>query len=182
MKILNDKAIKYIYSRSASIFSDMPEGVFYPKNIEDIKNIINYAKNNKKNLVFKGAGSSRSGQDVNKGIIVDMTKNFNKIISFNENTNELTVQTGITLKKINGFLKSKNLFFPPDPSSGDYCTIGGMCANNSGGARALKYGVMRDYITSLKVIVDNNQLLNLPSENNNNYFNTLKEILLKIKN
>ena len=181
MKILNDKAIKYIYSRSASIFSDMPEGVFYPENIEDIKNIIDYAKKNKKNLIFKGAGSSRSGQDVNNGIIVDMTKYFNKIISFNESTNELTVQTGVTLKKINEFLKPKNLFFPPDPSSGDYCTIGGMCANNSGGARALKYGVMRDYITSLKVIVDNNQLLNLPLENKNNYFNNLKEILLKNK-
>jgi len=179
--ILTDKASKYIYSRSASIFSNMPEGVFFPKNIEDIKNIINYAKENKKNLVFKGAGTSRSGQDVNKGIIVDMTRYFNKIISFNKETKELTAEAGVTLKKVNDFLKKTDLFFPPDPSSGDYCTIGGMCSNNSGGARALKYGVMRDYVSSLKVILDNNQLLNLPLENNNKYFNKLKEVLLTNK-
>ena len=181
MKILENKAIKYIYSRSASIFSEMPEGVFYPENTEDIKSVISYAKENNKNLVFKGAGTSRSGQDINKGIIVDMTKHFNRIISFNENTSELTVEAGITLKKVNEFLKEKNLFFPPDPSSGDYATIGGMCCNNSGGARALKYGVMRDYVTSLKVIPDNGELLNLPSESNNKYFNNLKEILLRNK-
>jgi FAD/FMN-containing dehydrogenase/Fe-S oxidoreductase len=180
-KILRDKATKYIYSRSASIFSELPEGVFYPKNTNEIKDIIKYAKDNNKNLVFKGAGSSRSGQDINSGIIVDITKYLNKILNFDEINKQLTVEPGVTLKEVNDLLKEKGLFFPPDPSSGDYCTIGGMCANNSGGARALKYGVMRDYTVSLDVILDNGELLNLPKENNNKYFAPLKEIILKNK-
>ncbi len=181
IKIEDNRAIKYIYSRSASIFAQIPEGIFFPKDKTGIKEIIRYAKKRNLSILAKGAGTSRSGQDVNSSIVVDLTKHFNKILNFDEKNSILTIESGVTLKEVNKFLEKYDLFFPPDPSSGNYCTIGGMLGNNSGGARALKYGVMRDYVVGVEVILNDENIYQFPKDNSHIRFKKITNLLLDNK-
>lgn len=178
--LFEDKATKYIYSRTSSIFASNPSFVYIPENIDDLKNIIKFAKENKETIIVRGAGTSRSGQDLNDGIVVLM-KNFNKIISFDEKNLILCTEPFVTRKEINDYLKQFSMFFPPDPSSGDYCTIGGMVSNNSGGAAGLKYGVTRDYLESVEIILNDGVVYQLDKHTNDDKFKKIKNYLLNNK-
>ncbi len=146
-----DNASCRIYSRAACIYSILPLGVVLPADKYDIAALVKYASEREISLTARGAGSGLAGQTVNKGIIVDCSKHMTSV-SLAEDRKTVTVQPGVVQSKLNSILKRKNLFFPPDPSSSDYCTLGGMTANNSSGPRSVKYGVTSDYIESLSYI------------------------------
>ncbi len=96
-------------------------------------------------------------------ILLDFTM-MNKIISLDKETMTLTVEPGVQLQTVQKYLESKNFFYPPDPGSKN-STIGGNVATNAGGMRAVKYGVTRDYIKQLQVVLANGEVLNLGSLN-----------------
>jgi FAD/FMN-containing dehydrogenase/Fe-S oxidoreductase len=150
---------RLLYSTAACIFQIMPVGCVIPKDVSDLQHIVRYAYDNSISLTARGAGSAVAGQTLGSGIIIDFSKYMDHILEINQDQMYVRVQPGVVLGKLNRALAPYNLWFPPDPSSSEVATIGGMIANNSSGTHSLKYGATRDYILSLKLVLDNGELV-----------------------
>ena len=152
-ELFYDDLIKSIYATDASVYRILPLAVAYPKSKADIKALINFAKVHKKSLIPRTAGTSLAGQCVGEGIVVDVSKYFTKIISFDEKNRTITVQPGIVRDALNNYLKPFGLFFSPNTSTSNRCMIGGMVGNNSSGTTSIRYGVTRDKIIEMHTIL-----------------------------
>lgn len=148
-----DDLLKSIYATDGSVYRILPTAVAYPLNEEDIKILIQFAKNEKITLIPRTAGTSLGGQVVGDGIVVDVSKHFTQILAFDEKNRTVTVQPGVIRDELNDFLRPFGFFFGPDTSTTNRCMIGGMVGNNSSGSTSIKYGVTRDKILSLKTIL-----------------------------
>ena len=154
-----DNLHKTIYATDASVYRKLPLGVAYPKSEKDIKTLIKFATDNKSSLIPRTAGTSLAGQCVGEGLVVDVSKYFTEIISFDINKKQITVQPGVVRDALNEYLKPHGLFFGPNTSTSNRCMIGGMIGNNSSGTTSIQYGVTRDKIVSLRTILsDGNQV------------------------
>ncbi|MEL0650282.1 FAD-linked oxidase C-terminal domain-containing protein [Algibacter sp. TI.3.09] len=152
-ELLFDNLSKSIYATDASVYRMLPMAVAYPKDKEDIKKLISFAKFNNTTLIPRTAGTSLAGQCVGKGIVVDVSKYFTKIIAFNKEEQTVTVQPGVVRDALNNFLKPHGLFFGPNTSTSNRCMIGGMVGNNSSGTTSIQYGVTRDKVLQLETIL-----------------------------
>lgn len=148
-----DDLIKSIYATDASVYRMLPLAVAYPKNNDDLKQLIAFAKKHKTSLIPRTAGTSLAGQCVGKGIVVDVSKYFTKIISVDEKAKTVTVQPGVVRDALNNYLKPMGLFFGPNTSTSNRCMIGGMVGNNSSGTTSIQYGVTRDKIIEMHTIL-----------------------------
>ena len=142
-----------MYATDASVYRKLPLGVAYPKTDIDLKKIISFAKNNNTSLIPRTAGTSLAGQCVGEGLIVDVSKYFTEIISFNKEKKQITVQPGVVRDALNKYLKPHGLFFGPNTSTSNRCMIGGMVGNNSSGTTSIQYGVTRDKVISMQTIL-----------------------------
>ncbi|WP_027136546.1 FAD-binding and (Fe-S)-binding domain-containing protein [Gaetbulibacter saemankumensis] len=150
-----DDLIKSIYATDASVYRKLPLAVAYPKNSDDLKKLIAFSTKHKTSLVPRTAGTSLAGQCVGDGIIVDVSKYFTEIIDFNEEEKTITVQPGVVRDELNNYLKPFGLFFSPNTSTSNRCMIGGMVGNNSSGTTSIQYGVTRDKLVEMQVILSN---------------------------
>ena len=100
-----DDLMRSIYATDASVFRKLPLAVAYPKDKEDIKFIITFAKQNNTSLIPRTAGTSLAGQCVGDGIVVDVSKHFTKILDINETAKTVTVQPGVVRDQLNNYLK-----------------------------------------------------------------------------
>ncbi|AUC76368.1 FAD-binding and (Fe-S)-binding domain-containing protein [Olleya sp. Bg11-27] len=148
-----DDLIKSIYATDASVYRMLPIAVAYPKNNEDIKTLIAFAKTNNTSLIPRTAGTSLAGQCVGNGIVVDVSKHCNAILSIDQINKTVTVQPGVVRDQLNNYLKPFGLFFGPNTSTSNRCMIGGMVGNNSSGTTSIKYGVTRDKVVELHTIL-----------------------------
>ncbi len=148
-----DNLMKALYATDASVYRMLPLAVAYPKNKEDIKKLISFAKKHETSLIPRTAGTSLAGQCVGKGIVVDVSKYFTKILDINEKEQTVTVQPGVVRDELNNYLKPFGLFFSPNTSTSNRCMIGGMVGNNSSGTTSIKYGVTRDKVLELQSIL-----------------------------
>ncbi len=148
-----DDLMKTLYATDASVYRMLPLAVALPKNSHDIKILIDFAKLHKTSLIPRAAGTSLAGQCVGKGIVVDVSKYFTKIIDINEKAQTVTVQPGVVRDELNNYLKPFGLFFGPNTSTSNRCMIGGMVGNNSSGTTSIKYGVTRDKVLELHTIL-----------------------------
>ena len=152
--VLFDDVTRYIYSFGASIYKIKPKGVVIPKDKNDVVELVKYAFRNNIPLTARGACTSLAGQAVGNGIIIDFTKYMNKVLDY-KGGDTVTVQPGLVYGELNKLLARYGKFFPPDPSSGNYCTIGGMIADNSGGPHSVKYGTAADWTLELEAVLAN---------------------------
>ncbi|MEC7880581.1 MAG: FAD-linked oxidase C-terminal domain-containing protein [Chloroflexota bacterium] len=150
-----DEITREIYSTDASIYRILPLCVTFPKNTNDVKNIVQIADENNIPILPRGGGSSLSGQTVNKAIVIDFSKYLNSVIDFDKNAKKIIAQPGISIDVLNSYLKPKNLLFTPDPSTTNRATVGGVIGNNSCGAHSVIYGKTIDHVSSLKTILSN---------------------------
>jgi FAD/FMN-containing dehydrogenase/Fe-S oxidoreductase len=148
-----DNLIKSIYATDASVYRMFPLAVAYPKNNEDIKQLIRFARKHRTSLIPRTAGTSLAGQCVGVGIVVDVSKHLTKILSFNEKDQTVTVQPGVIRDELNNYLKPFGLFFGPNTSTSNRCMIGGMVGNNSSGTTSIQYGVTRDKVLEMHTIL-----------------------------
>ena len=146
------------YATDASIYQLLPKAVVVPKTVEDVREVIYFAKKNGFSVLARGGGTSQNGQTVNKSIVIDNSKYLNKVLDFDPISRSCTVEPGIVLDELNRFLKPHGLFFPVDVSTSSRATIGGMVGNNSAGGRSIRYGIMRDNVNSIDVITSNSEL------------------------
>lgn len=145
-----DDTMRTLYATDASAYREMPLAVAIPKNDNDIKLLIDYANSENCTLIPRTAGTSLAGQVVGKGIIVDVSRTFTKILEVNEAESWVRVQPGVVRDELNVFLKKCNLFFGPETSTANRAMIGGMVGNNSCGSNSVVYGSTRDHLMEVK--------------------------------
>jgi len=158
-EVLTDPVSREVYATAACIYRVVPRAVVLPRRADEVAAVIDYAAERGIPVTARGAGSAVAGQTVGAGIIIDLGRHLNKILAINYETREAIVEPGLILAELNRELARFGLIFPPDPSSGDYATIGGMIANNSSGAHSLKYGDTRKWTRRLKTALSDGAIV-----------------------
>lgn len=148
------------YSYDATGESSMPEAVVFPGTTSEIAEIMRLACNDKFPVIARGAGSGFVGGSipVNGGLVLS-TKRLNNILEIDRDNMVAIVEPGVITGHIQSEVDKLGLFYPPDPSSLKFCTIGGNVAMGSGGPRAVKYGVTRDYVLGLEVVLPTGEVI-----------------------
>ncbi|MEE2970851.1 MAG: FAD-binding and (Fe-S)-binding domain-containing protein [Pseudomonadota bacterium] len=141
------------YSTDASIYQIEPIGVVAPRTVDDISAVIDIAREEGVPLLPRGGGTSQCGQAVGEALVLDTSNYLNQVIDFDADAGIVSVEPGLVLDHLNAWLRPHGVFFPVDPSTSAQCTLGGMTANNSAGARSLRYGIMVDNVTAIDAIL-----------------------------
>lgn len=153
--------LAYSYDATAN-FQAKPDLVLSPKNTDEIKEIVKICASEKIPIISRGSGTNLAAGTVpTQGGIILLFNNMNKILELDEENLTITVQPGVITQDLSVFVEKHGLFYPPDPSSMKISTIGGNVSENSGGLRGLKYGVTKDYVKALTVVLPNGEVLKL---------------------
>lgn len=158
---------KLAYSYDATpLFSQLPEGIVFPDKDEQISELVRFANNEKFAIIPRGSGTGLSGGaiPVENSIVVVMTR-WNKILEIDPANLTALVEPGVVTGVLQNEVEKIGLFYPPDPGSLNVCTIGGNVANNAGGLRGLKYGVTKNYVLGVEMILPNGELLKTGGKN-----------------
>ena len=159
--IYTDKAHKRAYSYDATRTYYEPDAVVFPRDEQDISKILKYCNDKKIAIVPRGAGSGFTGGalPVNGGIVLALEKHMNKILEIDLENMLAIVQPGVINKDLQRHVEKLGLFYPPDPASEDYSTIGGNVSENAGGMRAAKYGITKDFVMALRAVLPNGDII-----------------------
>ncbi|WP_342513132.1 FAD-linked oxidase C-terminal domain-containing protein [Sporosarcina sp. FSL K6-1522] len=154
-------AQKLAYSYDATPnFQAMPDVILSPGSTEDIQAIVKVCATHRIPIISRGSGTNLAAGTVpTAGGVVLLFNRMNQLLELDEGNLTITVQPGMITSEINALVEPKGLFYPPDPSSMNISTIGGNVSENSGGLRGLKYGVTRDYVKGLTIVLPNGELL-----------------------
>ncbi|MGG1678951.1 glycolate oxidase subunit GlcD [Neobacillus sp. NRS-1170] len=151
--------LSYSYDSTPN-FQSLPDAVVSPRNTQEVSEIVKICNEYKIPIVPRGSGTNLCGGTCpTEGGIVILFKHMNKILEIDEDNLTVTVQPGVITLEMTNAVEAKGLFFPPDPGSMKISTIGGNINENSGGLRGLKYGVTRDYVIGLEVVVPNGDII-----------------------
>lgn len=138
----------------------LPEVVVKPMNTAAISSIMQLCHAERIPVTPRGAGTGLSGGALPQlGGILLSTEKLNQIIEIDEKNLQVTTEPGVITEVLQNAVKEKGLFYPPDPSSRGSCFIGGNIAENSGGPKAVKYGVVKDYVLNLEVVLPNGDII-----------------------
>lgn len=159
--VYNDKAHLIAYSYDATRTRYEPDAVVFPKNEEDVSKVLKYCNENKIIITPRGAGSGFTGGALpaNGGIILALEKYMNKILEIDMQNLVAVVQPGVINKDLQRAVEEVGLFYPPDPASEEYSTIGGNVGENAGGMRAAKYGITKDYVMAMRAVLANGDII-----------------------
>ncbi len=154
---LNSDEDKLVYSYDGTpLISQKPEAIVLPESVEQISKIMQLANYQNFSVVPRGSGTSLSaGAIATENSIIMLMHKWNKIIEIDEQNLVAWVQPGVKTNDLHIAVEQKGLFYPPDPGSQKICTIGGNVAENAGGLRGLKYGVTRDYVMAVEMVLPN---------------------------
>ena len=152
-ELFTDEATRRIYATDASAYREIPIAVAIPADTKDIQVLIAFAKEKKTSLIPRTAGTSLAGQVVGGGIIVDVSKKFNRIIEINEKEAWAWVEPGIVRDDLNKQLAHTGYFFAPETSTANRAMIGGMIGNNSCGSNSIIYGSVREHLLEVKMLL-----------------------------
>jgi len=158
MKLYTDSIHKIAYATDASVYREIPYGVAYPEKEDDVRELLQIAKEKGVDLIPRAGGTSLAGQVVGSGIVVDISKHWNKILEINAEERWAKVQPGVVRDELNIALKPYGLFFSPETSTSNRCCIGGMFGNNSCGTHSLVYGSTRHHVLACKGILSDGSL------------------------
>ncbi len=165
-EILDDAATRARYSRDTSLFEVMPAAVAYPKDTEDVKSLVRFARDAKMrgepvSLTARAAGTDMSGGPLSESIIVDFSNHFTRIgdigtlvnVTGGEPEGFAVAEPGVFYRDFERATLAKGFLLPSYPASRELCAIGGMVANDAGGEKTLKYGKTHDYVRRLRVVL-----------------------------
>src|SRR6202162_4822847 len=147
------------YATDASFYQIMPAGVIVPRSMDEALRALGITRDAGRIVTPRGGGTSQCGQTVNDGIVVDLSKHLNRIISLDVDNRSCVVEPGIVLDDLNRQLRKHGLWFPVDVSTASRATIGGIAGNNSCGGRSLRYGTMRDNTLSMDAALADGTML-----------------------
>ncbi|MFI5171715.1 MAG: FAD-binding oxidoreductase, partial [Chitinophagales bacterium] len=137
-----------------------PEVVIKPRTSEEISAILKICNKEKIPVTPRGAGTGLSGGALpHLGGVLLSTERMNSILHIDERNLQVTTESGVITEVLQNAVKEKKLFYPPDPSSKGSCFIGGNISENSGGPKAVKYGVVKDYVLNLEIVLPNGEII-----------------------
>lgn len=159
--VLTDSADLESYSRDET--EDLkfyPEVVVKPATVEEISRVLSFCYENIIPVTPRAAGTGLSGGalPIYGGVVLSIEK-LNKILEIDEDNLQVTVEPGVITQVLQEAVMEKDLFYPPDPASRGSCFIGGNIAENSGGPKAVKYGVVKDYVINLEAVLPNGDII-----------------------
>lgn len=156
-----DDIHKRAYSYDATRKSYLPDGVLFPRDEKDVSEILKFCNENQIIIIPRGSGSGFTGGAlaVNGGLVLSFEKHMNKILEIDLENLVAVVQPGVINAALQKEVAKFGLFYPPDPASMDYSSLGGNVSENAGGMRAAKYGITKDYVMALRAILPNGELI-----------------------
>ncbi len=159
--IKSDKAhlIAYCYDATKERFE--PDAVVFPRDKQDVSKILKYCNDNQIVIVPRGAGSGFTGGALpaSGGIILSLEKYMNNLIEIDMDNMLAIVQPGLINMDLQRAVEEVGLFYPPDPASENYSTLGGNVSENAGGMRAAKYGITKDYVMAIEAVLPNGDII-----------------------
>ena len=147
----DDEAARAVYAEAAGIARATPLAVAVPADAEDVVVLVRWASESGVTLVPRGSGSSMAGGAVGPGVVVDLSR-LAWIGEVDEAARRVRVGPGALRGAVDAVARRHGLRFPPDPSSGAYCTMGGMASTNAAGAHTLRYGATRPWVVALDCV------------------------------
>ncbi|MEW5833185.1 MAG: FAD-linked oxidase C-terminal domain-containing protein [Campylobacterota bacterium] len=156
-----DKAHLIAYSYDATRERFEPDAVLFPRHEQDVSDILKYCNEHRIVIVPRGAGSGFTGGALpaHGGIVLAFEKHMNKILEIDMQNMVAVVQPGVINKDLQRAVEEVGLFYPPDPASQEYSTIGGNVNENAGGMRAAKYGITKDYVMAIRAVLPNGDVI-----------------------
>jgi FAD/FMN-containing dehydrogenase/Fe-S oxidoreductase len=148
-----DAGTRAAYATDASNYRQVPVGVVIPRHEGDVIAALSVARENSMPILVRGGGTSLAGQACNAAIVLDFSKYMNRVLAIEPDARVAQVEPGVVQSHLNSALAPHGLFFAPDPSTKDRCTIGGMIGNNSCGAHSAAYGKTVDNVEALEVVL-----------------------------
>lgn len=159
--VYSDKAHLIAYSYDATRERFEPDAVLFPRHEQDVSDILKYCNEHRIVLVPRGAGSGFTGGALpaNGGVVLGFEKHMNKILEIDMQNMVAIVQPGVINMELQRAVEEVGLFYPPDPASQEYSTIGGNVNENAGGMRAAKYGITKDYVMAIRAVLPNGDII-----------------------
>ncbi len=153
-----DKLVCYSYDATKQKY--LPEAVVEPCSSDEVAAVLRIANEERVAVYVRGAATGLTGGavPVYGGLVVDL-KRMNRILDIDEDNLLAVVEPGVVTGEFQKVVEERGLFYPPDPASSDYCTIGGNVAEGAGGLRCVKYGVTRDYVLGLEMVMADGTVL-----------------------
>lgn len=159
--VYDDKAhlIAYAYDATRERFE--PDAVLFPRHEQDVSDILKYCNEHQIIIVPRGSGSGFTGGALpsSGGVVLAFEKHMNKILEIDMENMVAVVQPGVINMDLQRAVEEVGLFYPPDPASEEYCSIGGNVNENAGGMRASKYGITKDYVMALRAVLPNGDIV-----------------------
>ncbi|WP_457622589.1 FAD-binding oxidoreductase [Persephonella sp.] len=159
-KVLDDDMDRLLYSYDATRIKMLPSVVVIPETEEEVRKVVSICYQEGIPVTPRGAGSGYTGGalPVRGGVLVSFEK-MDRILEIDEENAVARVQPGVVTYRLQQEVEKRGLFYPPDPASYKFCTIGGNVAENAGGPRCVKYGVTREYVMELNTVIYNGEII-----------------------
>lgn len=150
-EIRQDALTRTLYATDASLYLITPCGVAFPRSAQEVAGVLAAANAAGIPVHPRGAGTGLAGGALGEGLVIDTSRYMNRILSLNPGARYADVEPGVVLDTLNSAAAAHELTFGPDVATSSRATLGGMIANNSSGARALRYGVTIDHVESVEI-------------------------------
>jgi FAD/FMN-containing dehydrogenase len=163
-EVLASADVRQYFSTDGGVFKITPSLVVYPKNTQDVRKVVRFSwqlaeKGHVLPITARGRGSDQGGAAIGKGIVMVFPAHMNRLLELDPKQRLARVQPGMIFRAFQESMHSHGLFLPPYPSSIDFATLGGAIANDTAGEKTVKYGAMRNYVSSLEVVLANGEVI-----------------------
>ena len=150
--------LRRCYAGAAGIYAQVPRAVAFPRSAADVEAALAFCRREGLALTARGAGSGMAGNNVGRGLVLDFTRHLHHVLDVDPD-GAVRVEPGATYDGLNQVLHARGRVLPPNPSSGAFCTLGGMVANNASGMRSVKYGSTAAWLTGARGVWGTGELL-----------------------
>ena len=163
-EVMTSPDARRYFATDSSIFTLTPSIIVYPRNENDVRKTARFSwqlaeRGRVIPITARGAGTDQTGAAIGSGIVLVFPAHMNKVLELDPKSGSVAVQPGLNYGKLQQTLHTHGRFLPPFPASLEYSTIGGAIANNAGGEKSIKYGVTRDFIRSMRVVLANGEVI-----------------------
>jgi FAD/FMN-containing dehydrogenase len=155
-----DEAARAVYAEAAGIARIVPLAVAVASDATDVATLVRWAHDTKVALVPRGSGSSMAGGAIGQGVILDVSR-LRRLGDLEVASRSIVAEPGVLRAEVDRAARAKGLRFPVDPSSGAFCTVGGMVATNAAGSHSLAFGSMRPWVRRLRCVFDDGSIADL---------------------
>jgi len=160
-ELITDRVGRFLLATDGSIYQKLPAAVLYPRSAADVAAALVFAQERGLPVHCRGAGSGLCGSALGEGLVIDFTRYMHRLLDLDLAGKKFTCQPGYRFGELARDIAGSGLFFPPDPSSGEYATFGGMYGTNASGAYSVKYGNVADYVVDAELVLADGRVTTL---------------------